>query len=70
MKKTALVSLLVGMLFALLSYAAGEMGILDVKTCFRITFISLGLVILSAGYFMISFLVEWAREIDIFKRPS
>lgn len=68
MKKTALVMLVVGALVAVLSYAAGEAGMLGVKAYFKIGFSGLGLMVLSAGYFMISFLVEWVRETDFFKK--
>jgi hypothetical protein len=68
MKRTALITLVVGALVALLSYAAGEAGILGVKAYFKIGMAGVGLMILAAGYFMISFLVEWARETDFFRR--
>ena len=68
MKRTVVITLVVGALIALLSYAAGETGILGVKAYFKIGFTGLGLMILAAGYFMISFLVEWAKETDFFKK--
>lgn len=68
MKKTALISLMVGASIALLSYAAEATGLLDIKAFFKIGFTGLGLMILAAGYFMTSFLVEWARETDFFKK--
>lgn len=68
MKKAALITIVVGALVALLSYAAGEAGILGVKAYFKIGISAVGLMILAAGYFLISFLTEWARENDFFKR--
>jgi hypothetical protein len=68
MKRTALITLVVGALVALLSYAAGEAGILGVKAYFKIGISGVVLMILAAGYFLISFLAEWARENDFFKR--
>jgi hypothetical protein len=68
MKRTALITLVIGALVALLSYAAGEAGILGVKAYFKIGISGVGLMILAAGYFMVSFLMEWARENDFFKR--
>lgn len=68
MKKTALISLLVGALIAILSYIATEAGLLGVKAFFKIGFTGLGLMILAAGYFMISFLLEWAKDTEFFKK--
>ncbi|GAA0525837.1 hypothetical protein [Chitinophaga japonensis] len=68
MKKTALISLLVGALIAILSYIATEANLLGVKTFFKIGFTGLGLMILAAGYFMISFLLEWAKDTEFFKK--
>ena len=68
MKRTALITLVVGALVAILSYAAGEAGILGVKASFKIGIVSLGLMILTAFYFIVSFLVEWTKENDFFKR--
>lgn len=68
MKKAALITIVVGALVALLSYAAGEAGILGVKAYFKIGISGVVLMILAAGYFLISFLTEWARENDFFKR--
>lgn len=68
MKRAAFITLVVGALVALLSYAAGEAGILGVKAYFQIGIAGVGLMILAAGYFLITFLVEWARENDFFKR--
>jgi hypothetical protein len=58
MKRTVLITLVVGALIALLSYAAGETGILGIKAYFKIGFTGLGLMIL----------VEWAKETDFFKK--
>jgi hypothetical protein len=68
MKRAAFITLVVGALVALLSYAAGEAGILDVKAYFRIGITGVGLMTLSAAYFLITFLAEWGRENDFFKR--
>lgn len=68
MKKTALISILVGALIALLSYVAAETGFLGVKAFFKIGFTGLGVMILAAGYFMISFLLEWAKDTEFFKK--
>ena len=68
MKRAALITLVVGALVALLSYASGEAGILGVKAYFQIGITGVGLMIVAAGYFLISFLVEWARETDFFRR--
>ncbi|WP_298735840.1 hypothetical protein [uncultured Chitinophaga sp.] len=68
MKRTALITLVMGALVALLSYAAGEAGLLSVKAYFQIGITGVGLMILSAGYFLTSFMVEWARETDLFRR--
>lgn len=68
MKRTALITITVGALVALLSYAAGEAGILGVKASFKIGIAGLGLMILTAAFFMVSFLMEWAKENDFFKK--
>ena len=68
MKRIALITLVVGVLIALLSYAAGEAGVLGVKAWFKIGITGLGVMTLAAGYFMITFLVEWAKETDFFRR--
>jgi hypothetical protein len=68
MKKTALITAVTGALIALLSYAAHESGMVGVKTFFKISFAGLGLMILAAVYFLVTFVVEWAKENDFFRR--
>jgi len=68
MKKTALTTLLTGVLLALVTYAANAADFLDIKTFFKLGLFALGLMILSAGYFLVSFLLEWAKETDFFKK--
>ncbi|HEU4555863.1 MAG TPA: hypothetical protein VFS25_23665 [Chitinophaga sp.] len=68
MKKFALTILIAGVLLALFTYAANAANLLGIKTFFKLGFFALGLMILSAAYFLVSFLVEWAKETDFFKR--
>lgn len=68
MKKTALITAVTGALIALLSYAAHEAGMVGVKTFFKISFVGLGLMILAAIYFLFTFVAEWVRETDFFRR--
>lgn len=68
MKRLALITALAGITIAILAYLANAAGLLDVKPFFKMGFVGLGLMIISAAYFLVTFLVEWARERDFFRR--
>ncbi|SEK45224.1 hypothetical protein SAMN04488505_101226 [Chitinophaga rupis] len=68
MKKIALTLFVTGALLALLTYAANAADLLGIKAFFEIGLLALGLMIVSSGYFLVSFLLEWARETDFFKQ--
>jgi len=68
MKKIAFTLLVTGALLALLTYAANAADFLGIKAFFKIGLLALGLMIVSSGYFLVSFLLEWARETDFFKQ--
>ena len=67
MKITALICLVAGVLIALFTYIAIAADFVDVKVFFKLGFMALGLMVISAGYFLISFLLEWAKEMELFK---
>ncbi|MET7000025.1 hypothetical protein [Chitinophaga defluvii] len=68
MRKAAIFTALAGVLLALVTYIASEIGLMDVRTFFKLGFIGLAMMILAAAYFLFSSLREMTRETDFFRR--
>ncbi|KAA2240805.1 hypothetical protein F0L74_32230 [Chitinophaga agrisoli] len=68
MKKTALFILVAGILIAVLTYIANLTDLIGVKSFFKLGFLALTLMVISAGYFLISSVLEWAKETEFFKK--
>lgn len=68
MRKAALLTALAGVLLALVAYIANEIGLMDIKTFFKLGFIGLAMMIVAAAYFLFSSLRDMTRETDFFRR--
>lgn len=68
MKKLAVITAFTGALLAVLAYFGSEMHLIGIKAFFQMGLVSLSMLIISAAYFLISSIREWAAETEFFKR--